>query len=101
MTDQQIIEQASTLPASELPRFLGKLEEARMVARSRLLAPAPVADQLEEKLLDLNEACEILGCKASFLQHRKKSLPFVVQVGRSVRYSRTGILKWIEKNKNN
>jgi|SRR5208282_100376 len=95
MTDQQIIKQAATLPPEALPNFIGVLSHASAVAQSRLLSRAPVADQPEEKLLNVAQAAELLGVTKSFLYHR--TLPFTVRVGSNLRFSRLKILKYINQ----
>ena len=101
MTEQQlfesVLEQARSMPSEHLPEWLGKLEVARAVAFSRLQTPAPQV-RTDEKLLTVVEAAELLGVKKSFLYHRT-SLPFVIRMGSRLRYSRLGILKYIENQK--
>ncbi len=52
-----------------------------------------------EKLLDANEAAAMLGHSEVWLYRNSKRLPFSVRMGRSVRFSRKGIEKWIEAQK--
>ena len=52
-----------------------------------------------EKLLSINEAAEMLGYSAVWLYRNSKRLPFSIRMGRSIRFSRKGIEKWIEAQK--
>jgi predicted DNA-binding transcriptional regulator AlpA len=52
-----------------------------------------------EKLLDAKEAAAKLGHSKIWLYRNSKRLPFSVRMGRSVRFSRKGIEKWIEAQK--
>ena|ERR1019366_4311990 len=57
---QTVMMAARELPAGELPRLLGELEEIRCTAMARLTAPAPVQSQADE-LLNAAEAARRLG----------------------------------------
>ena len=52
-----------------------------------------------EKLLDAKEAAAMLGYSEIWLYRNSKRLPFSVRMGRSIRFSRKGIEKWIETQK--
>ena len=52
-----------------------------------------------EKLLDAKAAAAMLGHSEIWLYRNSKRLPFAVRMGRSVRFSRKGIEKWIEAQK--
>lgn len=52
-----------------------------------------------EKLLSINEAAEMLGYSAIWLYRNSKRFPFSIRMGRSIRFSRKGIEKWIEAQK--
>ena len=52
-----------------------------------------------EKLLSIAEAAEMLGYSEIWLYRNSKRLPFSVRMGRSIRFSRKGIEKWIETQK--
>jgi hypothetical protein len=93
----RLLELGRDLPPEELPQFLGTLTHASAVAMSRLRTPVPQVLP-DEKLLTVVEAAELLGVKKSFLYHRT-NLPFVIRMGSRLRYSRLGILKYIENQK--
>lgn len=52
-----------------------------------------------DKLLDAEKAAEMLGHSEIWLYRNSKRLPFSVRMGRSIRFSRKGIEKWIEAQK--
>jgi len=91
MTAADLIAEIDQLAADELPRLVLYIAAKMAAAKS----PALAAD---EELLDVNEARQLLGISKSALYHAKaKDFPFVVKVGGSRRYSRSGIQKFIEK----
>jgi predicted DNA-binding transcriptional regulator AlpA len=53
----------------------------------------------EDRLLDVNEAAKKLGCKPQWLYHHSKSLPFIVRLGRKLRFSEKGIDKFIKEQR--
>ena len=57
-----------------------------------------VVRQKEKRLYDINEASEYLkfSVKSLYKMVWQKSLPFVVKVGRSVRFDKVGMDRWIE-----
>lgn len=52
-----------------------------------------------DKLLGADEAAAMLGHSEIWLYRNSRRLPFSVKMGRSVRFSRKGIEKWIEGQK--
>jgi len=54
----------------------------------------------EEKLLDPEEAAEMLSVSVDWLYHEAKKLPFARKLGpRMLRFSYTGMLRWMESKK--
>lgn len=49
-----------------------------------------------DELLDVERAAKMLGHSKIWIYRNSKRLPFSVRTGRSVRFSRKGIEKWIE-----
>jgi excisionase family DNA binding protein len=49
-----------------------------------------------DQLLTIEEAATMLGHSKIWLYRKSTRLPFSVRMGRSVRFSRKGIEKWIE-----
>lgn len=55
-----------------------------------------VPSALRDRLLDVHQAAEKLGCSTDHLYHNSTNLPFVVRgVGRRLKFSESGIEKWI------
>lgn len=87
---------ARELPADELPRLLGDLEEIRCTAMSRLTAPVLSPPQSDE-LLDVNEAARRLGTSKDYLYRHHARLPFTRRMGRNLRFSALGIENYIRQ----
>lgn len=92
---KDLIAQAEALGADleldRIPEALGTLEQAR--ARLSLRAFSVV--QPSDRLLGVSEAAELLGMADDTLYRKAASLPFTVREGRSLRFSRAGIEKYI------
>jgi excisionase family DNA binding protein len=82
---------AKTLPPSDLPSFLGAVEEIRVTATARLASP-PVAP-VEDKLLTVKEAATRLHCSPDYLYRNHKKLPFTRtdKVGAKLLFSSAGL----------
>jgi excisionase family DNA binding protein len=63
---------------------------ARLVAASQAASVEP-----SEKLLSVEQAAERLGVSKDWLYRRTSRLPFVIRVGRHVRFSAQGIERFI------
>lgn len=79
------------LEPEEIPDALGGLERVR----SRLNLRALSALQPSDRLLDVREAAGMLGMAEDSLYRKAKTYPFMVQDGRSIRFSKAGIEKYI------
>ena len=63
---------------------------------ARLVATAQdLAVEAEDTLLTVEEAADRLGVSPDWLYRRTSQLPFVVRVGRHVRFSAKGIDRYI------
>jgi|SRR5271157_1773680 len=89
---------AKELPADELPRLLGDLEEIRATAIARLSSPA-VPPQEDELLLDVDAAAHKLGMSKDYLYRNHNRLPFVRRMGKRLLFSSRGIEKYIKTAK--
>jgi hypothetical protein len=96
-TLQLALREAKELPADELPRLLGDLEEIRQTAQARLLA-AP-AQTMPEEWLDVNQTAAVLKVSENYLYHKAKSLPFAKHVGKRLLFSRSGIERYMKTAK--
>ena len=72
---QTVLMAVRELPAGELPRLLGELEEIRCTAMARLTAPAPSQSQADE-LLSAPEAARRLGISQDYLYRHHHNFPF-------------------------
>ena len=75
--------------------LLAQLAAVQASMAARLAAAETGTAYVEETLLTVTETAERLGVSEDWLYRRTKSLPFVVRVGRHVRYSASGIDRYI------
>lgn len=95
---QTVLMAVRELPAGELPRLLGELEEIRCTAMARLTTPAPIQSQADE-LLSAPEAARRLGISQDYLYRHHRDFPFTRRVGRRLLFSALGIEKYIKTTK--
>src|SRR5215831_1122142 len=88
------LEAARGIPADELPRLLGELEEIRCTAIARLGSPAALPQ--EDRLLGIGDAAEKLGVSRDYLYRNHPSLPFTRRMGKRLVFSSLGIEKYIK-----
>ena len=86
---------AKEMPAIELPRLLGELEEIRCTAMSRLTASPPA--QQSDELLDTSETARRLGISTDFLYRNHHQLTFTRRVGRRLLFSAIGVDKYMRQ----
>jgi len=92
---QTVLAAAMELPAGELPRLLGELEEVRCTAMARLTAPSQPSGA--DELLSVEEASRRLGVSKDFLYRHGNDFPFVRRMGRKLLFSSLGIEKHIKQ----
>jgi hypothetical protein len=90
---QELERAARTLPAEELPDFLGGLEKIRVLAFARLVAPAPTLRT--DELVGIEEASRRLNISRSYLYRHWGELPFASHIGRKLVFSSLGIDRYI------
>lgn len=97
---QPALDLAKLLPASEVPRLLGDLEEIKATALARLTAPPAAAPAVDE-LLPVPEAARRLGMSRSYLyQHASgKFKDIAKREGRKLLFSAKGIQQYISKRR--
>jgi excisionase family DNA binding protein len=83
--------------ADELFTLCADLEELRLRAHAKLFHPTQ--PQVEDHLLEVDEAAERLSMSVRWLYANKKRLPFTRQQGRSVRFSSRGISEYLAKSR--
>jgi excisionase family DNA binding protein len=91
--------QVSQIDPSQLPVLLTQLSAVQSSIAARLVATSQEgAGRDEDTLLGVEQAAARLGVSEDWLYRRTKRLPFVVHVGRHVRFSSNGIDRYV-KNK--
>ena len=94
---QFVLRAARELPADELPRLLGEIEEVRCTAMARLAAPAPAQSAGADELLSVEEASRRLGVSKDYLYRHGGDFPFTRRMGRKLLFSSLGIEKHIRQ----
>lgn len=85
---------APLLPSAAL--LLAALQ-SRVAARMATVMPAPAP--AEDRLLTVAETAEALQKSETWLYHHAKDLPFTRRVGRGLRFSSTGLRKYLDRQK--
>lgn len=87
------------LPVSTLPGLLAALAALTTAVAARLAAtPAgegPPNVPGEDRLVTAAEATRLTGMSLRWLYAHADELPFACRIGRAVRFSRVGALKWV------
>jgi hypothetical protein len=96
-TLQDALSEARDLPAEELPRLLGDLEEVRATAQARLLAPP--SQTAPDEWLDIKQAGALLKVSEDYLYHNHARYPFTRRMGKRLLFSRSGIEKHMKAAK--
>jgi len=96
-----------TLPASELPAFIGQLAEVHAIALQRLSAPVPVeasGDRNADDVLDVDAAATHIGMSRKWIYRNYSILPHLrVGFGRRPRlkFRRRDLDSWLESHRIN
>ena len=90
---QELETTAWTVPAEKLPEFLGALERIRVLAFTRLVAPAPALRT--DELVGIEEANRRLNISKSYLYRHSSEFSFVRHVGRKLVFSSVGLDRYI------
>ena len=99
----------SSVPLDELPSVIGRLEELRALVWAELITrsasatgsspPAPTMP-LEDRLLPVREAAELLGVDSRWMYRHADRLPFARKIGaNTLRFSSAGLLRWAESQR--
>src|SRR5262245_43009698 len=75
----------------QIPAFLCRLGTIQALLAARLTATPHVAPHVNETLLTVSAAAERLEVSRDWLYRRSRRLPFVVRMGRQLRFSAAGI----------
>ncbi len=89
------LEQVDDASIAQLPAMLAFTAAVTARIASRLLKFAP-SPRVEDRLLLIGEAAELLAKSEGWLYHHAKELPFTRRVGRGLRFSRVGIRQYLD-----
>ena len=84
------------IPKQDIPQHLALVEEFKARLYYRLAEPGDTATR-PDRLLEVKEAAEKLGQTADWLYRHNHKLPFIVRLGRNIRFSEQGIEKFIRQ----
>jgi hypothetical protein len=93
---EAVLQLARQLVPEQLPHFLGQLEEARVIALTRLTSPKPAQPQADE-LLDVAEAAHRLGISTNYLYRHHGEFAFTRRQGKRLLFSANGIEQYIRR----
>src|SRR5947208_1266229 len=96
----ELLANVENVSIEEIPALLIRLGALSQQLAARLImangnGPRPDPKAGAGKLLDVEEAAERTGMSEDWLYRHASTLPFTVKVGRSLRFSETGLVKWI------
>lgn len=86
----------ASVPPGRIPALLSQLSALQGAMAARLIAAdrdEPVSG--EDTLLTVDQAAERLGVSTDWLFRRSRTLPFVVRLGRHLRFSNRGIERYL------
>lgn len=94
-------ERLDDLDRDELADVMAELERLKVRAWSRLHRPEEPevhgGPDTDDRMLDVNEAADILGVETRWLYDRSDDLPFARKLApRTLRFSERGIYRWLE-----
>ena len=86
----------ATVPPGRIPALLSQLSALQGAMAARLISAdrdEPMSG--EDTLLTVDQAAERLGVSTDWLFRRSRTLPFVVRLGRHLRFSNRGIDRYL------
>ncbi len=93
------LEDVDALAPEAVPAFLLELAALQSRAACRLLSQngtdAPAGTGEPERLLTVHQAASRCGMSADWLYRHKHALPFIRRLGRTVRVSEAGLVRWM------
>ncbi len=94
---------AAQIPIEDIPSVLIKLNAIQGELAARLMANRNDSKselEIEDELIDVQEAAELLAVNPDWLYRRSRSLPFARRLSRkNLRFSRKGLLAWRDRRK--
>ena len=86
----------ATVPPGRIPALLSQLSALQGAMAARLIsADRDETVSSEDTLLTVDQAAERLGVSTDWLFRRSRTLPFVVRLGRHLRFSNRGIDRYL------
>src|SRR3977135_122121 len=86
----------ATVPPGRIPALLSQLSALQGAMAARLIsAERDEPMSAEDTLLTVDQAAERLGVSTDWLFRRSRTLPFVVRLGRHLRFSNRGIDRYL------
>ena len=86
----------AAVPPGRIPALLSQLSAVQSAMAARLVsADRDDAASTEDTLLSVDQAAERLGVSKDWLFRRSKTLPFVVRLGRHLKFSSRGIDRYL------
>lgn len=102
---ESVLDAVRTIPASELPGFIGQLAEVHAIALARLTAPVPIKasdDRNGDDVLDVAQAAAYINMSQKWIYRNHSILPHL-RVGFGTRprlkFRRRDLDGWLEKHK--
>lgn len=84
------------LEPTQIPALLVQLNAVQASMAAHLVATTQAgAAERHDALLNVEEAAKRLGVSTDWIYRRTRKLPFVVRVGRNVRFSSNGIDRYV------
>src|SRR5437867_2943362 len=84
------------VPPTRIPALLSQLSAVQSAMAARLIsADRDEPTSTEDTLLTVDQAAERLGVSKDWLFRRSRTLPFVVRLGRHLRFSNRGIDRYL------
>ena len=77
----------------------GLLDRIADKVADRLMERQQQRPVIEERLLDKDELAAMLKISKSYVEKHAKDFPFTVHVGNSIRFSYTGVVRWIDSQR--
>ena len=86
----------ASVPPGRIPALLSQLSALQGAMAARLIsADRDETLSAEDTLLTVDQAAERLGVSTDWLFRRSRTLPFVVRLGRHLRFSNRGIDRYL------
>jgi excisionase family DNA binding protein len=91
------IRKSPDLVSADMPVLGTQIAAIHNTYAARLMDLNKVEIEDDGGLIDIEEAANLLGVKEPWIYRRSKKLPFVVRLGRKLKFSRQGIKQYIRE----